>query len=73
VTEVACRLGQPSLAEACVDAAFELRHGVPDVASGQLDLVTGRTRLHHATTVEVSTPRHCQTDRPAISDSPAGE
>jgi hypothetical protein len=34
VTEVACRLGQSTLTEARVDAAFELRHGGPDVASG---------------------------------------
>jgi hypothetical protein len=34
VTEVACRLGQSPLTEPRVDAAFELRHGGPDVASG---------------------------------------
>jgi len=46
-----------------MDAAFELRHGVPDVSSGQLDLVTGRTRLRHPTTLESSTCRHRQTRR----------
>jgi hypothetical protein len=34
LAEVTHRLGQSALAEARVYAAFELRHGGPDVASG---------------------------------------
>jgi hypothetical protein len=56
MAEVARRLGQSSLPEAGVDASFELRHGVPDVASGELHHVSCWARLRHATTVEVIGP-----------------
>ena len=55
LAEVTHRLGQPPLAEAGMNAAFELRHGGADVVSGKLDLVSGRAGLRHATTVGVFT------------------
>jgi hypothetical protein len=55
LAEVTHRLGQSSLAEAGVNAAFELSHGAADVVSGKLDLVSGRAGLGHATTVGVLT------------------
>jgi hypothetical protein len=55
VTQVARRLGQPSLAEAREDAAFEMRNGSSDVVNGQLDLVAGRAGTCHVMTVGVPT------------------
>src|SRR5829696_3471665 len=55
VTQVACRLRQPPLAKAGIDASLELLHGGPDVVSGQLNLVSGGARFHHVTTVGLAT------------------
>ena len=60
LAEVARALGQPSLAEAREDTALEMRHGGPNMVSGQLDLVAGRARACHALTVganALSTPQ----------------
>ena len=55
LTEIARGLGQPSLTEAREDTALKMRHGGPDMVSGQLDLVAGRARACHALTVGVNT------------------
>jgi hypothetical protein len=47
-----------------VNAALEMRHGGPDVASGELDLVSGRARMRDVTTVWVLTIPQRETRRP---------
>ena len=60
LTQVARRLGQPSLAEAREDAALKVRDGGPDMASGQLDLISGRARTCHVMTVGARTATTAQ-------------
>ena len=61
--QIARRLGQPALAEAGLDAAFELRDGRADVLRDELDLVARRARRRHVPTVGV---RHARTGKLAF-------
>ena len=64
LAEITHRLGQSPLAEAGMNAAFELRHGGSNVVSGKLDLVSSRAGLRHATTVGVLIIPQRETRRP---------